>query len=387
MMLAVGFYTEGTKITLEVDRTYEQGDTTYVSLVEKGEAEGNPYDHIPIAIKNENGKIIGYLADVDSIPNRVVGENVDEDISMLRTVREAIVKEGVYESRIEHKSLGHLAFTAGKKPLSVSEAFKDPNLVLGVPGTDGIQYLNGKEPKGTLFTKSDLRAGHLYAFVEKDGESHIAIPLIAQRLNTRPDIVLSIVEAVRMHLHQDQSSQAFEAATKSGYNLSTAKGIEDYIRTFVDTAHLPDGKHLRDIYEDLTSPLDSVIDVSLNGIEIAIGGGELFMSAEADSAGNMVYRSGLGEDRVIIDAEEFYQGLSDVLDLSYMHASLDLTQGGQSPMKAGRIKYPLIDVNRNATVVETDYGKHLKENHTTNIVQFDLGDGHYTVFQLHQELQ
>jgi len=382
LMLAIGFYTEGTKVTLEVDRDYDDGTNTYASLVEKGaDKEGNQkYDHIPIAIKNENGKIIGYLADTDSIPNRVVGENVEDDLEMLRIAREAIVKQGVYQSKIEHKSQGHLAFTAGKKPMSVAEAFKDPNVSIGVKTSKGIQYFNGKSPAGE-YVGHDLNSGHLYAFVPKTKDSYFAIPLMSTRLDTRPEIVTSIVEAIRLHLTQNLTTEAFKAAEKAGFNLSTAKGLENYVRLFMDTAHLEKGEYLRDKMETVENENDSFIHITPNGIDIAIGGNKLYMTAMLDEDQNMVFRSGLGEDSVLIDSEEFYQGVADVVALSYFHASLDPAQQGQTPFETGKIKYPLITETGDAKIVETAYDTFLKGVHTTNVVQFDLGDGNYTVFQ------
>lgn len=425
-LLSPDHYLPGTKITLTIDKNFNENGETYLTRLRQGEAEEairekkegeSPYenrtfDYIPIAITTEGGsEPVAYFHDA-SYPNaRTKSANIEEDISNIRAIRNALMTEynGSFDTTITEKRIGTLATTFDNSSLPVNEALKDPNLVIGTFGNNGIQA--SKKIADNTINSHKLKAGVSYAFLKATKDKYVAVPLLSTKL--RENHVNSILSALEIYLNGDITSATSKRMFEAGYNVATEAGMMKYIRAFTGLVNLDKGVTLRNRVLN-SNDANAYISMGNEFIDASYGGGSGYTSTFLSKTGERLYVKGMGltpdllakerlaefqaqeqreptqeeldailkqveidattnELREYISKEEFLKRMGTILADTYYHVNAEKVETGE-----GNI--PTITQEGEVNVASKEYLNFIKDTHVTNVIDFDLGDGEYTAF-------
>ena len=358
-------YQVGTKITLEVDKTFSitRGDgstISYQSLRDKEISQGKNNELIPIAVKNTKGKIIGYIHDVDWVTSKNVydkSNNVEEQREKLKELRDRIVNNSKITTEIISKSYGKLSIFIDDKGKSkkrlVKEALPDPTLRFVIAkkgqlhtGIDRPLILEDEQ----LINKVDTTYlnGAVYSLLPTpvNGKS-LAVRLDTKKLGK--EYAESIAWAIEAH-YDNRTGVRDEVLKHTGINILTQEGLKQYINLFTYT-----GSFSKDDVKEAKSSR-KFLDV-ING-KITL------------SKGKDIIRTITGSETLAKNRKALIEHLEDTytsLFLSNLEAN--------KPYKISLIK--------DQEVTNTSYSKYtdfIKEHTETTLNSYKLSDDEYGYF-------
>lgn len=344
---------EGTSVTL---RPVTLDEHKQPELIPAGFFE-NPTDKeiatTAIAIFHDN-RIVGYLP---------VYKNQQKDLLLARAY---VLQHNVVSTKISKKTVGNLN-KGTTHP--VQEAFPIlPKFAIGVSGSFNT---NTDAPYiGNLINSKQAKTGYVYAITSTPNGQEIAIPVDIN--NVSEEIASSIITALDIYINADQLEDADKQVVrdtfdKYGIDITTQKGLQDYVNLFVHTTDLTDPEN---IVKFNTEQKDNYyIQVSQNGLRFMQSG-----RAIKDKKGNLVARE-VGKNTP--EPNKFYNDLKKHLQNTYFR--VDLTKLTSKK----EFQAPIFQVGENSIEVkdytQPSYANHVAANTTTNIVGVKLSDTEQTI--------
>jgi hypothetical protein len=256
---------------------------------------------VPIKVTLESGETVFYVHDnawykaenLDNTP-----EAIAEDRQKNYLIRKAIVSKGSVNSKVDYKSFGRLFRTADGNSLPLTEAMPDDKLIIAVGKNGSLKYTNSKEnilgKKGVILNKEKTQTGRPYAVVKVAPDKFIAIPL--ERSKLAPEVVNSIVLAVKAHLTGDTNNPVVKAiGDATGHDITETEGLANYVKQF--TYIFPaKGKSIENLLMKggANSPLPSttpLFSITKTGIEFGRPG--IMMNKFVQQDGTEVQRYGV----------------------------------------------------------------------------------------------
>lgn len=352
MLLSNTQYQVGDKLFLEVDKAFNvvKPDKTVISY----ENLKDNTDLIPIKVTNEEGKIVGYLHTMDWInPTNVadsykeIKNNVEKQRALLSELREMVVANGRTEVEITDKTFGKLSGTLDKKDRKVSEIVKNPNVKF-VVGKDnkfatGLEsFLTGEQP-----VNKDVTSGLVYMIVDTPvADKTVALPVYNTKVSNQ--IADTLTNAADIFFKQNKAL-ANEVLIKTGFDILTVNGLRKFFNLYVTTNSFDQS----DLNNNVGRDDKLFLDVVGNGIKFGTGGGII------NDIGNIKYWK----------KDEFAYYIKNAWTSVFL-----------SHMDKPAFKYAFITNDGKVEGRESTYSEFVKDNTTTNILEYELPDGSYTYF-------
>ena len=193
---------------------------------------------VPLVVTLESGDPVFYVHDntwyksenLDNTP-----EAIAEDKQKNYLLRKAVVAKGTVNSKVDYRSFGRLFKTADGNSLPLTEAMPDSKLVITV-GKEGQYLFPGSKDRligkdAVILNKEEAEAGRPYAMVKVGPKQYLAIPL--ERSKLAPEVVQSIILAIKAHLTGDANNPVVQAIGNStGIDITDPIGLAKYVNQF-----------------------------------------------------------------------------------------------------------------------------------------------------------
>jgi len=348
MILSNTQYQVGDTLFLEVDTAFNiiKDDKSVISY----ETYKNDVNLVPIKITNQDGKLVGYLHTLDWInPTNVasVGDNIALQRELLTALRNDIFKNGKMTVEINSKTFGKLSTTKENEYRPTSELIKDPNIVFAV-GKDNAfwtgleRVLSGEQP-----VNKNITSGVVYMIVDTPVKGKkVALPVYNNKISDQ--IADTLTNAAEAFFTQNKTL-ANEVYKITGFDILTAKGLRKFFNLYVSTNSFEQS----DLSNNVGRGDKLFLDVLGSGIKYGVGGDVM------RDVGSIKYWDRADFNAYIKNAwtSVFLNHLDKP---SFKHAFI--TNEGEVQPK------------------ESTYVEFIKENTTTDVVEYQLPDGSYTYF-------
>lgn len=348
MLLSSTEYQVGDELTIEVDTAFNlvKEDNTSISYTElKDDAL-----RVPMKISNKEGKIIGYLHDIDWVTHENVANtdgNVEHQRKLLTSLRYSIFEDGVKKVKIDSKSYGTLSIGSEERTTSEAIESKDNKFAVGKNG----KYWTGLEEvlTGELPINKEVKSGVVYMIVNTPvKDKQIAFPMWHTKASEETIDTLS--NAVEAFFKQDVKVGDM-VLNATGHDILTNKGLRDFFNLYVSTNGFDQSQVNKAGQDGETNRL--FLDVAGSGIKYAMGGNFLVEVGNAEHW----------------NRDEFKE------HMNYAFNSIFLKHMGNKNFKTASISNEGI-----VTAKESTYDEYVKNITTTNIVEHELPDGSHTYF-------
>ena len=349
-------YQIGDELTVQLDKSYNVDSATFSSL-QASETTTNSL--VPIVILKNNKKV-AYLHDTNWINENNVAGDIEVQKKKLQEVRDTIANSTEpITIKITNRNYGVLAKTKDNRQIDTINAFPDKNLKFGI-GKNGKLFNTRETETSDVVLNKDFNEGAVYAVAQvgtKDGKKqHIGLPL--RRKTVNPVISKSIRKAVKLYLGNDkESKEVKDVYDNYGYNLTTIKGLRDYINNFVNVYSLDSDTNLKDKLNTLDSNVN-LLTVTTNSIDFGGGKGVNYNSISRESPEYSI-------DELLNNLEKHLSGVFVDFDLDKINTGeFNIPLLNESSEDIGELSYD-------------NYNDFVKSNTSTNLLSFDLGNGNF----------
>lgn len=233
---------EGSKIEFKVLDEVVLDDGTIISKDGKVERNGvitqeDPVEVAPIGIIY-NGKVLeGAFLHVPAWINEMNiadASEVETQRAYLRTIRQYVLdapNQAITTSVVERTD-GHLMFDPSGEMKTVKENMPNVDIAIGKDS----QLYTGKDT--VVYVSSDrlpvINSGWVYAVFPVNKGAKMAMPVYPTLLKDKPEIVDSIIEAVRLYLNNNiEDKRTKELFDKTNINITTMEGLRLYLNKFL----------------------------------------------------------------------------------------------------------------------------------------------------------
>jgi hypothetical protein len=383
----------GTELSMEIDTEYsgdkldptsttretQSWDTRLLQLQAKADAQGIPLatlpeyiEEVPIKVTDADGNIVFYVHDnswyqeenLDNTP-----ENIALDKARNFEIRKSIIEKGVVKSKVEYKSIGKLFKTADNKPISVSEAMPDENLIIAV-GKNSTYELSGSHSTllgkdGKILSKNTPKDGRAYAIVKVAPNTYL--PIALQRNPISQEIQDSIYYAIEAHLSKDVENPVVkEIINKMNIDITTPTGLAKYINQFIYLfpTNKSEGLESTFIQGGINSSLKSnnpLIAVTPTGIEFGRPGIQM---GTTTVGGQKVQKF------TVTISQNFKDNTKNLAKLKTILPNL-LSNVTINDLKLNKNTVLILDAD-GATKTQT-YLETVKQSHSTNVLSVNVG--------------
>lgn len=337
-------FSEGTSVTLKVDK-----ESSFY-----GENKED-INKIPIGVYYKD-IFAGYL------PNY---RNQQKDLLLARNY---IVQNGETKTIVSKKTVGVLNKT--KRASVLDNIPIIPKFAIGVGGS---YLVNVETPfNGELINKNGAKTGFIYTIVKTPNNKDIALPTDVSKVSEQ--IVDSVINVLDIFIKSDNLSEQNKSIVKEifdkyGIDVTTQKGLQDYVNLFIYTTDLNDPENI--IKFNLEQRDNHYVQVSQNGIRFMRSGGAIKTKSGVLQAREV--------GRNTPNPENFYKDLKNHLLNTYFR--IDLTKlSSKKPFEA-----PILHVQPTGDLDYTQYYKnnyaeHVATNTTINVIGVKLNDKEQTLF-------
>jgi len=261
-LFSANHYKVGDNVSIEVPTfaemnergTQEFGDNKYTNVI-------NDVNEFPIAIKNEEGKIISYIPTQSNIKKRVADEFKEQALADNLTLRQFIFdnKDGKFKGSITSKSPGYLISDKFENQKSLFKALGDGTKladrvklgIVRVVNTDiaadaGDLYTDtsgNSFSDGEIINPDTLHNGFMYSIVPSSKEgSYIAYPMKVNKIGLSN--AKTIVEAIKLFAKKDNLTDKEKQSINniSEFNFNNFKDVTDFINRIMYSSSKSDAQ-------------------------------------------------------------------------------------------------------------------------------------------------
>lgn len=322
-------------------------------------------EEMPIQILDENGGVLCYLHDAKWISDENLEnteEEIEKDKQKLIKIRKFILANPTKAvTKINKKGPGVLFKTADNKPITVSDAMKDPNLTMAIVKDDTfIGYGVKGEIKGAV-----PQQGRTYAIVPF-GDKQIAIPL--KRSTLSQESVKSIVKAIELYFEQDSENQTVkDILEKQKLNITNLQQLRTYISSFIQVLNL-----------------DTNMTDKMNELGVAVGSDNYLFGI----SGNGIEwgRPTVGTQWLSLEKTPS-ENVADKIAKLEKHLSKMLT--GSNKELISRKNANIQIINEDGSTSTISYKEHLKNSFETNVLsaKVETAEGDKYVYSIQSNIE
>lgn len=306
-------------------------------------------EHIPIVIKDENGKNIAFLHSIDWIKSENVKGDLEHNRKHLRDIRNFIVSKGKVNTTITNKTAGELIVNKdGAIPLS--EAMPDAKLPIATMSQNKLEGISEKIAKKVINDIDTLKPGLTYTLLKTSNGDYIAAPVSNRVMNA--DMVSSVSSAIEAFISGSHNEMSEYLRDHSNMDVTDIKDLKKYVNQFAYLFNPAKGIDSLEEYLDLED-VDSdyrFLTITGNSIDFGSGGGLKTLSLSQNTPENK--RKGI------------LKQLNEHLSETYFNTNTVALNG----------KNPIIGITDTGVgVLANTYNDLVKENTGTNLLSFNIG--------------
>lgn len=335
---------------------------------------------VPLKVALESGETVFYVHDntwykaenLDNTP-----EAIAEDKQKNYLLRKAVVAKGTVNSKVDYRSFGRLFKTADGNSLPLTEAMPDSNLVITV-GKEGQYLFPGSKDRligkdAVILNKEEAEAGRPYAMVKVGPKQYLAIPL--ERSKLAPEVVQSIVLAIKAHLTGDANNPVVQAIGDStGIDITDPIGLAKYVNQFTYLFPTEKGASIENILMQggAKGPIPSttpLLSISKTGIEFGRPG--IMMNKYVGKDGVEIQRYGVVISKNFEGSE--FGKKQNALNLTKLSAVLAQMISNVN-IEALRDNTPaVIVINEQGETESLSYLEQIKRSTKSNVISANIG--------------